>query len=275
MITKFFGFISKVVRVNTNTVTADKSRAETKCVPLSIHALNNFVCVDTHAVKYHSKLVHKSNVYITLAVLDNLNRFCGLDIGYRICTNLDNKVIDSFNFFKSFGIATRNNFLDVFKSVNLVSGVNSFGRITNLKINTALQTGLTLNDRQTYIFGYTGINGGLKDYNRAFGQIPTNDFTCTDNGSKIGSVVLINGGRNCNDMEFCLLQIGFDGTKHYACLFDSIVTNFVCRVFTILIKLDLCFVQIKAYNLYTLISKSNRYGHTNITKTDKRKRFLA
>ena len=138
MIAKFFRFIGKVVWVNANAVTTNKTRPKSKSIPLSIHTFDNFIGIYAHTVEYHSKLIHKSNVNITLTVFNNLNSFSCFNIGNGVCTNFDNKIINSFDLFKRLVITSRNNFLDIFKSVNLVTRVNSFGRIANLKIIATL-----------------------------------------------------------------------------------------------------------------------------------------
>ena len=157
--------------------------------------------------------------------------------------------------------------------VNLIAGVDSFRRIANLEINTALQAGFTLDNRQTYIFCYARINSRFKDYNRTFGQISANSLACTNNRRKVGSMVLIDRCRHGNDVEFCFLQICFIRSEHHARLLDSLITDFICRVFTVLVKFNLCFVEIKAYNLYAFICKSDSNRHTDITETYKRNRF--
>ena len=96
-------------------MSTNKTWTKTKSIPLGIHTVDNLVGINAHTVKHHSKLIHKGNVNVTLAVFHNLNSFCSLDIRNRICTNLDYKIVNRLDFFKSFRIATRNDFLNVFK----------------------------------------------------------------------------------------------------------------------------------------------------------------
>ena len=76
MVAQFFSFISKVIRVNPNAMAAHKARTKTKGIPLRIHTVHHLIGINTHTVKYHSKFIHKSNIYITLAIFYNFNCFC-------------------------------------------------------------------------------------------------------------------------------------------------------------------------------------------------------
>ena len=78
MIAELFRFIGEIIGVNADAMSANKTRSEAESVPFCIHSVNDLVCVNVHAVKYHCKLIHKGNVDITLAVFDDLYRLSGL-----------------------------------------------------------------------------------------------------------------------------------------------------------------------------------------------------
>ena len=139
MITQLFGFISKVIRVNADTMAADKSRSEPQRVLLRIHAVNNFIRIDFHLIKHHGELVHESDINVALTVLDHLDRLCRFDRRNRICSDLNIKIIDIFDLFKRFFIHAGNDLTNVFQTMDLITGIDTFGRTSDLEIKPAFQ----------------------------------------------------------------------------------------------------------------------------------------
>ena len=186
-------------------MTSDKSGTEAESVPLGVHSVNDLVGVDVHTVKYHRKLVHKGDVYVTLAVFNNLYRFRRLDIGNGVSADLYNDIVYVFDLLGGLLVHSRDDFADIFKAVNLVAGIYSFGGIADLEILAAFKSRSLFKNRNTNVLGTAGINGRFKNYYRAFGKIASYDLRSTDNGGEIGSVIGVDGGGNGNNMKLCLL----------------------------------------------------------------------
>ena len=55
--------------------------------------------------------------------------------------------------------------------MNLVTGIDTLGAVTDLEVHTALEAGFPLQNRNTYILSYAGVDSGLEDNNGAFGQV--------------------------------------------------------------------------------------------------------
>jgi hypothetical protein len=98
-------------------VTADQTGAEAQRVPLGVHSVNDLVGVDVHFIKRHRQLIHKCDVNIALAVLDDLNRLGSSEVAYRVGANLNNYVVDRLDGVKRFFVTTGNYFGDVFEPV--------------------------------------------------------------------------------------------------------------------------------------------------------------
>ena len=75
-------------------MSAHKTWTETQRIPLGVHAIDHFIGIDTHAIKYHRQFVHERNVDVTLAVLNNLHSFSSLDVGDGIRSNFNDQIID-------------------------------------------------------------------------------------------------------------------------------------------------------------------------------------
>src|SRR5690348_10860829 len=82
MIAKTLRLMREVVRVNTDTVTSDKSGFEWKEIPFRSRGLEHFVCINTHAFEDQCKLVDEGDVNITLRVFNDLSSFRDF---YRRC----------------------------------------------------------------------------------------------------------------------------------------------------------------------------------------------
>ena len=274
VITEFFCLICKIVWVNANAVTANKTGTETKSIPFGIHTINNFVGINIHLVKSHCKLVHKCNIDVTLAVLNNFNSFCCSQVAHRVSTNFYNDIIYRFNGLESFFVTTRYNLGDVFKSMYFVSGIDSFGRISDLKIHATLQSGLSFQNRNTNILRATRIYCRFKHNVRTLGKISTYDFRSSDNRSQIRGMVCIHRSRHSDNVELGFLQISFMRSKENLSVLNSIISDFFCRINSVFIQFNFSLIEIKSNNINTLICKSNGNRHTYIAKTYKRQLFF-
>ena len=137
MISQLLCFIRKVVGINPNTVSSYKSRSKSKSIPFCIHSIYNFIGINIHFIKYHCKFIHKSNINISLRIFYYFYSFRCSNIRYRICSNFNNNIVNSFNNFKGFFITTRYNFFNCLQSMNFIPRVNPFRRIPNFKVHSA------------------------------------------------------------------------------------------------------------------------------------------
>ena len=139
MIAKLLRLIGQVVRVNTDAVAAYQSRLELQEVPLGSCRLQHGFCIDTHLVKNDGQFVHKCNVDVSLAVLDDLGSFCHLDGVCTVNACFHHKLINLCNSIQSLLIHTGYDLGDGLQSVYLVTGVDPFRRVADLKVHTALK----------------------------------------------------------------------------------------------------------------------------------------
>ena len=83
--------------------------------------------------------------------------------------------------------------------MQFVARINAFWTVADFPIYSAFQSALFFNDRDTDIFGYTGINCGLIDDDAAGHKISTNNMACILNRFQVRSFVLPNGRRYCHN----------------------------------------------------------------------------
>ena len=81
-------------------------------------------------------------------------------------------------------------------------------------------------------------------------------------------MIVVNRCRNCYYVELTLSKLLRISSKLYACLLYSIITNFSCRVDSLLIKVNLGCVKIISHNL-DLLGIGNCYRHSHIAKSYK------
>ena len=139
---------------------------------------------------------------------------------------------------EGFLVHTADNLGNGFQTVNLVTGVNALRRIADFEIHAAFKPGLFFQNRHTDIFGHTGINRAFINHDRAFREVAADGVGRTLNRGQIRRVVVIDGRRHSDDVEFCFAQFGFVGGKFHGAIFDCFVADFVGRVNAFFVKLD-------------------------------------
>ena len=152
MIPKRFCLIGQIIRIYADTVSSDKSRSKFQEIPFGSCRLQYRLGIDAHLIKDHGQFIHKSNIDISLAVLNYLGSLCHLD---RLCTvypGFHNQFINLRYGIQCFFIHAGYNLRNGFKAVNLISRINTLRGISDLKIHTTSESGFLLKDRYTDVF---------------------------------------------------------------------------------------------------------------------------
>src|SRR5262245_10307675 len=89
----------------------------------------------------------------------------------------------------------------------LVARVDTLRRISEFKVNAALETGYALDDWPANIFSHAWIYSGFVNHHRPGLNSSTNGFRCALERLKIRALAIVDGGRDCNDKEGNLLEV--------------------------------------------------------------------
>ena len=137
MITQLFRLISKIIGIYADTVPAHQSRTESGGVPFGIHSVHYFIRINAHPVKYHCQLVHKSNIYIPLAVFHNFYCFRCLNGADRVRARPDNQIINRPDHTQTLFVHSTDNFAYIRQRMDFISRIDAFRTVARFKINTA------------------------------------------------------------------------------------------------------------------------------------------
>ena len=165
---------------------------------------------------------------------------------------LYDKLIGFRHGIKSFIVHTAYYFGYCLKAVYLVAGIYSLGTVTDFKVRTAFKPRLFFEYRHANILGNAGINGALVYNYRAFCKISADNFARSLYRCKVGGVVVVYGSRHSNNYKPCLLELAFVRRKLDRTILNSLVADFIGRVYAVLVKLYFLCIEVKAYNLNLL-----------------------
>ena len=169
-----------------------KTRFKTQGIPFCIHRRHHFRSVDIHAVKSHGQFIHKGNINIALRIFYKLSSFGNFNRRNRENACFNDQTVDSFYFFQSSRIHTRNYFSDIGQTMFFVTRIDALRRIGQLKIFTTDQSGLFSNDLTAYVFCYTGVNRRFKTYYGSLANIFANNAAGADNRLQVRRLIPIN-----------------------------------------------------------------------------------
>ena len=161
--------IGQIIGIHPDAVSADQPRKEFQEVPFGTRGFQNGFRIDSHLVEDHGQFIHEGNVDVSLRILNDLgcfrhlNGLCPVDAGKR------NQRIYLRHLIQRLFIHTGNDLGDGFQAVHLVSGIDSLGGVSDLKVHSALQSRLFLQNRLANVFCHTGIHRGLIDHNASLG----------------------------------------------------------------------------------------------------------
>ena len=140
MIAQLFCFISKIIGIYADTVSPYQSRLEFQEIPFGSCSLQDRLGIDSHLMEDDGKLVHKSNVNIPLAVLNDLGSLCHLDglCTMDACSHYQR--VDIGHFIQCLCIHTGYDLHDGFQTMYLITGIDALRGIADFKVHTAFQS---------------------------------------------------------------------------------------------------------------------------------------
>ena len=201
MITEHLSLIGKVIRVNTDAVSAHKPRIKFKEIPLCSGCLQNRLCVDAHLIEDDRQLIHKSNIDIALAILDDLGGFRNLDALRTMHARLNDQLIHLRHTVQRFIIHTGDDLLNGFQAMHFVTGVDALWTVADLEIHAAFQPGFFFKNWHANVLGHAGIHRGLKYNNGAGGKVSPENLGRALHRGQIRGVIVVDRRRNRNDVE--------------------------------------------------------------------------
>ena len=221
------GALGEVVGVNADAVTSDESWTEGQEVPLGASSLKDVEGVDTHLVEDLAQLIDESDIDVTLAVLNDLGSLGYLDGGSEVGAGSDNAAIDLVDIFAYLGSRARGDFFDVLYGMQLVTWVDALGAIASVEIDIHLHSTDFLDNGDAVVLGNTWIDGGLIDYDIAFGDDLADSGGGTNKRGEVGVVVGVNGGGDCHNIEIAVANLLDVGGADEAVVVDGVLQEVI------------------------------------------------
>ena len=153
-----------------------------------------------------------------------------------------------------------------------VTGVDALGRVADLPVLAALETGLLLDDGDTDILCHTGVHRGLKDHDAAGGEVLAHGAGRTLDGAQIRRVVRVDRRGYGDNQELRLLQAGSVRCKLHRGSFEALA-HLVGGVDAVGVLVHPLFVDVKA-NDGNVLGKLHRKRHTHIAEAHQSQLFL-
>ena len=131
-----------------------------------------------------------------------------------------------------------------------IAGVDSFGGITDFKIDAAFHAGFAFENRNANFFRNAGINGGFKDDDASFAETAPDYFARALDGTQVRRMVVVDRRRDGDDEETRAFKIFFVRRKFDRRLFDSLVADFMRRIDSRFVERDFLRVEVKTNDVY-------------------------
>ena len=144
MVTHHFRLIGQIVRINANAMPSYEAGVELQEIPLRPRRLQHGLGIDTHLIEDDGKLIHKGDVDVSLAILNDLGSFGDLDAGSPVYARLDDQLIHMGNFLQGLRVHPGDNFGNGLQSVYLIAGVDALRRIAHFEVHATFESGFTL-----------------------------------------------------------------------------------------------------------------------------------
>ena len=109
-----------------------------------IHARENLLGINTHAVADYSDFIHESDVDIALAILNNLHRLSRLDFSNLESPSLYDDIVDLLDFGGRLFIHIRYDLGDACERMNTVTRIGALWAVFNLEVDTTFQSAFLL-----------------------------------------------------------------------------------------------------------------------------------
>ena len=155
--------------------------------------------------------------------------------------------------------------------MDLVTGVDSLGRVAQLPLLLVLQSRELLDDGDAQLLRQTGVHGRLEHDVVTLGDDLADHLRSTLHGTHIRRAVLVDGSGHSHDVEVGradLLQIvGEEEIAALEGLDESLRTDFAGRILAVEVGLDLGLAHIETDHLHSLLSEGHSHGHTHVAQT--------
>ena len=188
-------------------------------------------------------------------------------------TRLNNQLVHLGHAIQGLSIHTGHYLLDCGQPMHLVAWIDTLGAISDLPVNTAFQTRLFLNDRDTDIFGHAGVDGGFVNNNTPWHNVPTDYTAGILHRLKIRSLVVLDRRRNSNNQELAFRQPLLIRSKVYGRSLNCLIPNLMGGVNTVLVLRYPLLVVVKANHL-DMLGKLHSNRHADISKTNQSEFFF-
>ena len=246
-------------------MTAHQAGTEAKRIPFGVHAVDDLVGVDPHALKHHRHLVHEGDVDIALAVLDELDRLRRLDRRDGKRAGLDDRIVNGFDLLERPLVHTGDNLDDIGQRVNLVAGVDALGRVGDIEVPSAHKAAFALEHGCADILRHAGIHGALVADDGTGPQVAPDGLARRDNGRKVGRLVAVDGRGDRDDDKTGLADARLVGGELHLRLRNTLVADLERRIVTGTVLLDLFTVDVETDNA-EFLGESDRQRHTDIAE---------
>src|SRR5512133_1248821 len=146
----------------------------------------------------------------------------------------------------------------------LITGINSFGRISKFKVNPAFKARQFLKNGSALFVSSAGIYSGFINYIIAFFKDLANRSCCRKQRMEIRQIVLINWRGYSHNMKTCLFEnIQIIGKNHISSL-ECLRLQLIAGINTLFHKFNTFGIDIKA-NYPDFFSKSQSNRETDIS----------
>ena len=160
----------------------------------------------------------------------------------------DNQFIYFGDRVQGFGITTRYNFNRIGQGMDLLSRIDPFGGITELKIHTGFQSRNFFQHRNTIFLRTARINRGFIHHIIPFFQGFRHRTRCSQQWSQIRLVMIVYRCRNGNDKKGSLPQVINRRGKFDISIFKRFGIQFFTGIYALAHHRQTLLVDIKTYH---------------------------
>jgi len=198
------GFVGKVVRINTDTMSAHKPGTEWQEIPFGACGLQHGLGVDTHFIEDEGEFVDQRDIDVALGVLDDLGRFRNLDAGCFVGTDGDDLVVDRIDQIGHFRRGTCCHFFDSSDAMLLVARVDTLRAVAGVEILVELEAGEFFEDGNAIFFGGARVDRRFVNDDITLLEYLADGFRGFDQRGQVGLVVPVDGSGHGDDEAVAL-----------------------------------------------------------------------
>jgi hypothetical protein len=151
----------------------------------------------------------------------------------------------------------------------LITGVDAFRGIPDLKVSSHFKPGEFLEDRHAVFFCSAGVNRGFKHHIIAFFEYPAYRFACPDEGREVGKVVMVDGRRDGYDMKTACPEVFRIGCEGDVAVLECLCGKLFTWIDAFAHHLHAVLPDVKPDNRY-LFRKLERDGKSHVAEADER-----